>query len=238
VSYRWHTRRSLENNPFNYFAVDAGLGPAADLPITRYQETFLPGQLREYLGGITIRAPDGSDVPLVRGEIALSEADEFPVSHAPSSLTWRFLVVGIALGGVLLLLGRGALTSWARNGFGFLAGTWALLAALGGAILAFLAFFSEHAIAFRNENLWQFNLLAVALLPVLPGALRGDPWRGRVALALAWLVAIGSIVGLVLKGLPGFEQANGEIIGLALPLHLGLAGGLTAALKSRSRVPS
>lgn len=238
VSYRWHTRRSLQNNPLNYFAVDAGLGPAADLPVTRYQETFLPGKLREYLGDITIRAPDGSDVPLLKGEIALSEADEFPVPAAPSNLTIRFIAVGAVLGGVLLLLGRGVLTTWARVAFGFLASTWALGAALGGAILAFLAFFSEHSIAYRNENLWQFNLLAVALLPVLPGALRGEPFRSRVALTLAWLVVIGSVVGLLLKVLPGHGQANGEIIGLALPLHLGLAGGLTAALKSRSRVPS
>ena len=238
VSYRWHTRRSLQNNPFNYFAVDAGLGPAADLPVTRYQETFLPGKLREYLKDVTIRAPDGSDIPLVRGEIALSEADEFPVPAAPSNLTLRFLAAGIVLGGVLFVLGRGALTTWARVGFGFLAGTWALVSALGGAILAFLAFFSEHGIAYRNENLWQFNLLAVALLPALPAALRGETMRGRVSLTLAWLVVLGSVVGLVLKGLPGAGQANGEVIALALPLHLGLAGGLTAALKSRSRVPS
>jgi hypothetical protein len=115
---------------------------------------------------------------------------------------------------------------------------WTLVAAAGGAVLAFLAFLSEHAIAWGNQNLWQFNLLAIALLPVLPGALRGDARRGRVALVLAWLVALGSLVGVALKALPGPDQANGEIIGLVLPLHLALAAGLTAAFRSRRPAPS
>jgi hypothetical protein len=238
VSYRWHTRRSLENNLINWFGVDAGLGPAADLPVSRYQETFLPLMLRDYIRGVMIAGPDGQLVPLVKGELALAESDLWPVANAPTDWTLQFLLAGAALGGILLLLGRAAPAGWTRMVFGGLAGLWALFAAVGGAVLVFLAFFSEHAIAFRNENLWQFNLLAVVLLPVLPGALRGEKTRGRVALALAWLVAVGSLAGLAMQGLPGRGQANGEIIALALPLHLGLAAGLTAAVRSRSRAPS
>jgi hypothetical protein len=238
VSYRWHTRRSLENNFFTYFAVDAGLGPAADQPISRYQETFLPGKLRDYIRDVRIRAADGSETPLVQGEIALAETDEWPVPPAPSDLTVRFLVAGIILGAVVFLLGRAAYAGWARGGFGVAAGVWTLVAAAGGAVLAFLAFLSEHTIAWGNRNLWQFNLLAIALLPVLPGALRGDAARGRVALVLAWLVALGSLVGVAQKALPGPDQGNGEIIALVLPLHLAFAAGLTAAFRSRRPAPS
>jgi hypothetical protein len=233
VSYRWHTRRSLENNPVNYFGVDAGLGPAADRPITRYEETFLPAKLRDYLGEIRITGPGGDSIPLVRAEIALAEGDEWPVPESPSDWTLNFMTLGVFLGALLYLLGRLAQLSIPRKAFGWLAGGWALFSALAGAVLVFLAFFSEHQIAHRNQNLWQFNLIAVALLPLLPGALRGHAGRSRAAVALAWLVTLGAAIGLALKLLPAGDQANSEIIALTLPVHLGLAGGLTMAVRKR-----
>jgi hypothetical protein len=35
-----------------------------------------------------------------------------------------------------------------------------------------------------------------------------------------------AVVGLLLKLLPGFYQVNGEIIALALPVHLGVAAAI------------
>ena len=62
---------------------------------------------------------------------------------------------------------------------------------------------------------------------MLPFAIR-SPRVGRVAQALALLVAGLSFLGLVLKVLPGFDQANVQVIALALPAHLGVAAGLAA----------
>lgn len=88
--------------------------------------------------------------------------------------------------------------------------------------------------AWRNQNLWNLNLLALPLLLLLPGALRRNPVRRRPAVALAFLLVAGSLLGVITKGLPGFEQANWEIIALALPIHAGLAFGLRAAVRSPS----
>jgi len=239
TTYRWHTRRSLEHNPLYHFAVDAGLGPAADLPVTRLQETFLPQKLQEYLREIRVTGPDGRSVPLVRGEIAVSESDPWPVAAAPADWTLRFLVAGILGGGTLFSLGRrGRNAGWARRLFGVLAGGWVTASAAAGALLVYLAFLSDHLIAFRNENVLQFNLLAVALLPFLPGALRGRTGRVRPALALAVLVAAMSLFGLAAKGLPGWGQANQEVLALAVPIHLGMVAGLLAVVRSPTPAPS
>ncbi len=233
ATYRWHTRRSLENNPLNYFAVDAGLGPAVDLPVTRLQETFLPERLQAYARTVLWRGPDGRISPLVRSEIILAEGGRWSVPEEPGDWTLGFLGAGLGLAAVLALAGRLAgARPRARALFGVLAGLWVTTAAIGGVVLVFLGYFSGHLVAFRNENVLQFNLFAATLLPILPGALRREPRRARPALVLAWLVAAGSVVGLALKGLPGWGQANGEIIAFALPAHLGLAAGLWAALKS------
>jgi hypothetical protein len=80
--------------------------------------------------------------------------------------------------------------------------------------------------AYRNENLLQINPLALVLALVLPFALRGSSRLGRVAQVLALLVAGLSLLGLVLKVLPDFDQFNVQVIALALPAHLGVAAGL------------
>jgi hypothetical protein len=47
--------------------------------------------------------------------------------------------------------------------------------------------------------------------------------RGLVALSMA---------GLALKLIPAFDQVNGEVIALALPIHLGVAIGLQRARRN------
>jgi len=239
TTYRWHTRRSLENNLFSWTATDAGLGPLVDRPITRYGETFLPGKLREYIRTVSFTDDEGRTHPLIRGEITLAETDRYNVPETPTDWTSRFVVLGLVLGLALFALGAAARDNGlARWMFGLLGGTWTLLAGVGGALLLFLWLGSDHEVAWRNQNLWHFNLLALALLPLLPGALARNPRRVKPALALAFLLVATSVLGVIVKGLPGFGQANAEIIALVLPLHTGLALGLRAAIRSPSPSPS
>jgi len=235
TTYRWHTRRSLENNLLTWTGTDAALGPLVDRPITRYGETFLPGKLREYVRTVTITDADGRTHPLIRGEITIAETDLFTVPDTPTDWTARFVLSGLGLGLGLFLLGAaGRNSALARWLFGLLGGAWTLLAGLAGALMLFLWLGSDHEAAWRNQNLWQLNLLALALLPLLPGALRREPVRVRPAVALAWLLVVASLLGVIMKSLPGIGQANTEIIALALPLHAGLALGLRAILRSPS----
>jgi hypothetical protein len=100
---------------------------------------------------------------------------------------------------------------------------WAVLAGLGGVVLAYLWAFTDHAAAYRNENVLQVSFLALLLIGRVPGLVRGwGELARRVAVALVGLSALG----LFLKLLPLFFQVNGEIIALALPIHLGVAAGI------------
>jgi hypothetical protein len=239
TTYRWHTRRSMENNLFIWTATDAGLGPRVDQPITRYGETFLPGKLREHIRTVEYTDDQGRTHPLIRGEITLAETDRYLVPDVPTEYISRFVVLGLVLGLALFALGAAARdNTLARWLFGFLGGTWAVLAGVGGALLLFLWLGSDHEVAWRNQNLWNFNLLALALVPLLPGALRRNPVRVKPALALAFLLVVSAVLGVIAKGLPGWGQANAEIIALTLPLHAGLALGLRAAIRSPTPSPS
>jgi hypothetical protein len=97
---------------------------------------------------------------------------------------------------------------------------------LAGVVLAGLWCFTDHVMAYRNENLFQANPLALVAALLLPFALRGWPRANRLTRAIGMALAALSVLGLALKVLPGFDQANGQVIGLALPIHLGMAAGL------------
>jgi hypothetical protein len=152
------------------------------------------------------------------------ESDRFPVPERPSSWLRWFLLAGIAGGLGLAAAGwRGA-----RRAL-LVAGTaWAAAAGLAGALLAYLWALTDHRFSVANENVLQFSLVSLALAMVLPSALRGRGGIRRLAMGLAVGAAGLSVAGLLLKALPGFTQANAEIIALALPVHLGLLAGIAA----------
>jgi cytochrome bd-type quinol oxidase subunit 2 len=99
---------------------------------------------------------------------------------------------------------------------------------VAGGILVFLWAFTDHAVAYRNENLFQASLLPLPLLVLLPALVRGGAWARRPAVTFAALVAASSLLGAGLKVFPGLSQDNLQILALALPANLGLAAGALA----------
>ena len=113
-----------------------------------------------------------------------------------------------------------------KRGFLLLGTAWALLAGVAGLALAALWGLTQHVVAYRNENLFQVNLLVLALALVLPSAARGGPRSTSAAEWLAAGVTGLALLGLALKLLPGFYQSNYDVIGLVLPCHLGMWVGI------------
>ncbi|MHB1328617.1 MAG: lipoprotein N-acyltransferase Lnb domain-containing protein [Gemmatimonadales bacterium] len=229
-TYRFHTRRTTENSVATYTALMFGLGQSVDRPLSAWQEMFLPIVLRPYLNQLVVRDAAGQLRPLVKAEQHLVTTTPYSVAEVPSSWREGYLLAGLIGLAVLVGLGlAGRRRGWARYGFGALATLWSYLAGIGGLVLAGLWAFTAHTVSHQNENVLQLSLLSMALALVLPAAVWRSGTRHRLALRLAALVVLLSIAGLVLKLLPAFNQGNLDLIGLVLPLHLGLLAGLAAA---------
>lgn len=233
TTYRFHTQRLTASDPPIFTGLLLALGPGVDRPISAWEEMFLPMALREHARRVVLPGPNGARVPLVAHERTLFESTApEPPNAPPSWLPW-YVMVGALLGGLAWLLGSAALGErrWARVGLGLFATLWGLVGGLGGVVLVVLWAFTDHVMAYRNENLLQLNPLLLALAVLVPvglaGVNRAAGWTRLLALVLAGL----SLAGFVLQALPGLDQVNGPIIGLMLPIHLGVAMGLLRAIR-------
>ncbi len=227
TTFRAETRRLTESSLPVYIGIELGLGRHTDRPISEYEETFLPMALRDQLRHVTIADSTGARRPLVKTEETLFRStDQPPPTQPPTWWPW-FLLAGLITGMVLAVSGRVLANSQAaRWCFGILAGTWSLLAGLGGLMLAALWALTNHTATYANENLLQLCPLALALFFLLPRVL-GRPLEAHpIAARLALVMVLASLAGLVIKLMPGVSQMNWEIIAFALPVNVGLAWGM------------
>jgi hypothetical protein len=229
TTYRFHTQRLTANDAPIFTGLLLALGPGVDRPISQWEEMFLPLALREHIRAVRVPGPGGSAVPLVKSERTLfTSTAPVPPDAPPWWLPW-YLALGLALGGLAALLGvLSGRQRAATIGLAVLVIGWGAVAGFAGTVLAGLWAFTDHVMAYRNENLFQVNPLA--WLWVLPGALAllTPPRAVRWTRLAATVIATLSVLGLVLQVLPGLDQVNGPIIALVLPVQLGMAFALNA----------
>ena len=220
MSYRDHSLRLMQGAMGLWTGIDIGLGQPTDPPSTAWEEMFIPMVLRDYLRTLQVPDESGSMVSLVRSERTLVQATRVEEPARPASYLWQFLVAGLACAGILFSLGRGR--GAARTAAVALATTWAALAGFLGVLLTLLWTITEHAAAYRNENLFQFNPLWLILAFLVPLALRrahGHPGASKLAMICALL----SVTGVAVQLLPWFYQDNGPILAFAVPMHLAVS---------------
>jgi hypothetical protein len=221
-TWRLDALRLMAPEPALMLLIDLGLGPYADERIDYWQESFVPATLRDVIAGATVADSGSAPAPLAKAtlELARGVVEQPPV--LPPDLRWPFLLAGLVLGGALAWPGALSRTR-GRIPLALFALAFELACGLGGLLLLFLWFGTDHRAAWRNENLLLLNPLCLALLPAWIGILRGRLRDRRLARGCAWLVLLGAGFALFSKILPAFAQANLHWILLFLPIHLALA---------------
>ncbi|HET7274667.1 MAG TPA: DUF4105 domain-containing protein [Longimicrobiaceae bacterium] len=234
ATYRSHTRRLTSNDVPVYTGLMLGLGQPVDVPISLWEEMFLPLKLRTTLNDLTVLNELGQEEPLVVSERLLYESTKSGVPASPPHWISGYLLASGLVAGIIALLG------WlsprrlaARRGFVSLSVVWSLFAGSGGLILAALWALTDHTTSYRNENLFQLNPLSLALIVLIPALAFGAEWAVRPARWLAFCVAGLAALGFVLQILPWLDQVNGAPIALALPIHISVAWGVVNLARNR-----
>jgi hypothetical protein len=228
TTFRFHTERLTQDDWPIFTGTMAGLGEPTDRPISAYEEMFLPVKVKDHLETMNVMQ-NGVSVPLVKNERILFQATRAPEATEVHRGIGGYLLIAaivLVLGGGLFILQGGTKPTGALT----FAALWSLVAGFSGLVLAGLWGLTEHIFSYRNENLFQLNPLSLVVMFLLFRVL----WTSRreatliskrVDSAYRWalVVAALSIVGFVVQILPWFNQVNGDIIALVMPLHLGVA---------------
>lgn len=214
-TYRFDAVRLISPDFWFALGMDMGFGPKGDIPLSLWQESFVPMVLSRALDAVTVRDANGQIVPLVSDEQVVEPGRLPPAPAAPPDLRLPFLAVGIGLAALLLWLAHGKSHPY-RASFALLAVTWWLICGLTGLVLAGLWGLTDHWAAWDNENLLLLNPACLVLPAVW--------WRApRIARCLVTLIAAAALMSLIVRMLPGLYQGNLAFIALTVPVHLVLA---------------
>jgi hypothetical protein len=236
TTFRSHSLQLTASIPALYTGLVLGLGLPTDQPINAWEETFVPMRLMERLRDVRV---DGQ--PIVAREWTVYESTRPPPPDRPPSRTLIYLLLGSALGAVLVFLGRRAgRRRLARLGWAVSVSFWGILTGVFGLVLSLLWLFTDHTAAYPNLNLLHTNPLGFLLAVAAP--LAAGPGRKQYRVAkLAWPVAIAlaamSLTGLVLQIVPALRQMNGPIMALTLPIHCAVVLSLYFAVHGTPSPP-
>jgi len=224
MSYRAHTRRLVADAPMLYAALDVAVGRGTDVPVTFWDEAWLPERLHELFARATV-THDGRTLPLIRGERTLLTS-HFPTPRATPPLWFGYYgAIGVSFGGLIFALGY-CFAASGRRAFRVVLG--ALYFSLGttlgllGCALGYLTFFSSHSAAASNYNVLLVPPWLLALSVAGVGVMRGKARAFRMAHWAAWAALCSSAVACLCHLLQSNPQANLPELAVALPVWLGV----------------
>ncbi|HMI85839.1 MAG TPA: DUF4105 domain-containing protein [Polyangiaceae bacterium] len=229
LSWREHTERLTADDLLVYLGLDLAMGGFIDQPISFWQEMFLPAKLQEGLARTKIGAVDAGGstdiINLVDAETVLVTARRPPLRAAPPDFTRTFFGAGSVIALLLTIAGAAAYGGFraARAALGIAVAALGVVLGCLGCLFSFLWIFTNHEVAYRNENILQCAPFALVLAWHGAALVWGRPRSAARAHRIALFGVACSALGLTLKVLPWFAQHNGYLIAFFLPLWIGLA---------------
>ncbi len=213
LTWRDEALRLASPAPWMWLGFDVGLGPAADQPMTMWEQAFVPRRLSDIL----LDARNNSGQPLVRDRQDILPHRIAPEPVARATRWWLWGLWGIAIGGVVAWAGKRG-----SRALGMALLTFWLVSGAIGALMLFLWFGTAHVMGWANHNLFLLNPLAWLALPGAWALLRGRT-PGRWTAGITLLMALSAVAGLLLHWVSAQPQANLHWIALLLPLHAAAA---------------
>jgi hypothetical protein len=139
-----------EHYPWMEFGIDLIIGNGADSLISRRTEMFLPERLMNLLERSVIKAPDGTEHPIVLSSKTVLQPESDANAKAGSLLT-KPIVVCVFVFFVYLILT--VIAYLKKRNFRLAFAALFLIAGLGGCLVAGLVFFSQHPCTSPNWNI-------------------------------------------------------------------------------------
>jgi hypothetical protein len=239
-TYRGHTRRNTQHDPIVHMLLLLWMNDSMERPIRRYDEAFLPGELERMVESTRYKDEAGHTIALSRLGYTVFEARRPAIPEHPSRAWPALLATSALVAGAALLLARWLRATGhvaARVLLGLVHAVVGLVAGVPG-LVAFLFLFTQWDVTHYNENLLLANPLTFAALPLglftALGSKRALRWLGYVWVALG----AGTVLLILLKALPAFDQDTSLPMVLLAPINLGCAVAHLGLLRRPLRAPA
>jgi hypothetical protein len=226
---RQHVQRHTWFNPLMDWFLSFAMGQDIDVPVTVWQEMFLPAELGNRIEDFRYRDAYGRERSLVKSVDVIYQSENRPLPlDAPPNQWPRMLLLSLCAAALLGLLAALRERRGARVLLGLSQTLLGLFFGVAGFLAFFMSFFTNHDYTFNNMNLLFVNPLLLAAVPLgLLYAFSPDPFRGNyrgfLLKALWTYVAAGGVLSMVLRITPRFWQRNGATLALVLPVALALS---------------
>jgi hypothetical protein len=228
---RQHVRRHTWFNPFADWILNFWMGQDIDVPLTVWQEMFLPAEVGARINEFSYTDINGVTRKLVNGEETIYEAEGRPaVLDAPRRQWPRELIFSVCLA-LLTVFFFFLNTRFSRAGQILIGASHCVCGLVfGGAglLLFFMSLFTNHDYTYHNANLLFGNPLLLAAVPLGIRYAMAGTYNERTffdsLLRLLWLLAaLGIFLSMAIKLTPWFWQQNLTDQMLVLPLALVLS---------------
>jgi hypothetical protein len=226
---REHVRRHTWFNPLMDWFLNFAMGQDIDVPITVWQEMFLPSEIGDRIAGFRYRDAYGRERDLVKSINVIHRSENRPLPlDAPRDERPRNFLLSLCVAAFLCLLLAFREKRGARAALGLSQSLLGLFFGVAGLLTFFMSFFTNHDYTYNNMNLLFVNPLLLAAVPLGIGyAFSADPFRANfrafLLKALWSYVAAGGVLSMVLKITPRFWQQNGATLALVLPFAAALS---------------
>jgi len=228
---RQHVRRHTWYSPVIDWILNFWMGQDIDIPITVWDELFLPSEIGNRISGFTYTDSHGVSRPLVSDVEVIYRAHgrpvvlDFPRRQWPRELVFSLILV-LILGCLFHLQKKSAVRG--QIALGITHSLFGLVFGGAGSVLFFMSFFTSHDYTYHNANLLFANPLLLAAIPLGIRYAASKNYdtrlRSEFTLRLLWLlVALGIFASMLIKLLPPFWQQNLTDQMLILPIALALS---------------
>lgn len=205
LNFRDQTRRLTQMQFWYYLGLEAGLGYPVDRVVTRWDEMFIPMVVADEIAAMSVEAA-GAGRPLLEADTMLFTSSLPAPTDAPTTVWYRYLLLGLLLTGLAWLSGKFMPKVWLAG----LCRAWVLVSSMMGFVLAALWLLTDHEASSENANLLLFNpFLLLALVP-------------RLQQIAVMILFGGNILALLLLLLP-VHQYNLDVVALITPINLAVA---------------
>ena len=218
MTLREHTRRHTYHDPLMDFILMFLMNDTIDKEITVWNDMFLPTEMEMVLDRLTYQTDTGEIKKIVKTKMVHYKSKSVTDLPEKAPIHWPYtLIIGIIFGSISLWF---VLIKYDKLFFVYnlIIG---LVFGFIGTLLFLIASFTDHTVTYFNENLFFANPLTL-LIFVLTILVLKNKEKYLNLFYNNWLViTIISLMGIVVKIFPAFDQDNLQAMTLIFPILAG-----------------